>query len=106
MEEYELIIRDLMNETGFDREDAVEIVQEGMISFLGLIAEIEDGYEKFGMEETLRKLHKLKGASANLRMKSVARKIAEVENFGKSGEVEDLKKALLGVKEYLQDLNK
>ncbi len=106
MENYEEVIQLLMIETGFDREDAAEILKEGIEMFSVMIAEIEEDFKNVNQSETLKKLHRLKGAAGNLRIKNVAYRAALIEDLVKRNDTIKVSDILRETKEILDDLTK
>jgi HPt (histidine-containing phosphotransfer) domain-containing protein len=104
VENYEEVIHSFMTETGFDREDAEEILKEGIEMFSEMILEIEQDIKSENQSEALKKLHRLKGAAGNLRIKDVAHRAVLLEDLQKNGDSTDTWDVLDEIKEILDDL--
>jgi two-component system, sensor histidine kinase and response regulator len=104
VENYEEVVHAFITETGFDREDAEEILKEGLEMFSEMILEIERDIKNANQSEALKKIHKLKGSAGNLRIKDVAHRAVLLENLQKNGDSTDTWDVLYEIKEILDDL--
>lgn len=74
------IIDLIVSELGFDKEDAVQIISEYIEHIPANIYEFESYIDKNNFKELSSSVHKLKGASANLRAKKMASLCQALEN--------------------------
>lgn len=96
------IIRAIMEHLDFTRDDAEMIFSEYITILPQLINEIETAIEKDDFEALKRTSHKLKGSSANLRVKEIASISEEIENGARENKDKDYHSLVKKIKDYTQ----
>ena len=71
---------EIVDEIGFSKDEATQLFNEFLAFLPQTIVELETALEKSEFEELKRIAHKLKGASANLRVVEISKLGAQLEN--------------------------
>ena len=88
---FEKVVRTLMEEIDFNREDSEELVDDFGVNALILLNKIQMLIEAGMLEETRIFLHQLKGSAANIRAKEIVVLITEASQQLKDKKLDQLK---------------
>ena len=98
------LIERLMNDTGFDRNSAEELLMEAIPEVMKVVTEVELYIKEKKQKEVLDALHQLKGTSGNLRMEAVHQEVLRAEEVAKIGELDMLGDILNQIRKMLEEL--
>lgn len=90
MSKYEENINRMMRETGLSKEDAAFLIRNFLEIFKNNIAVIDQALEEKNTSLLKNEAHRLKGASANLRLAETSMLAALLEETAEKSEQEDL----------------
>jgi CheY-like chemotaxis protein len=103
---YSQTVADLMEESGFDEETCVELLQGFCEHAKNLIYELQENIIKNRFENARVLLYQLKGSSGSMRVKEISKLAFEAEEALGTSDNEKLKSMLREVKKILDTLNK
>lgn len=96
----------LMEESGFDKETCVELLQSFCEHAQRLVYKIEENINSNNSENTRALIHQLKGSSGNVRAKEISRLASEAEEAVRASDNNKLRSILDMMKKILDTINK
>ncbi len=89
-----LLLEELLNRIGGDREFAMELLSEWVDGLTRELTELDQAIEKKDLEGLRHKAHSLKGSALNLSAKEFARLASLCENAARDGDLEAVRVTL------------